>query len=117
MKAYEVYKSALSLLGYVDSDDRIVPDNTLYKRAIAIINQTLTDLKQNEIENMNSEINISKSCLEALIWGVAMLLSISTADADKNRVFTSIYNSKRTAALCEAETIEDKLPNVNLGEI
>ncbi len=117
MKANEVYKRALNLLGYVDSDDTVVPDSALHKRTIHIINQILADLKQNEIENMNAEINISKICLEALVWGVAMLLSISTADADKNRVFTSIYNSKRSAALCETDTVTDKIPNVGLGEI
>lgn len=117
MKGYEVYKRVLNLLGYMNNDDSITSDNALYKRALYAINQILTDLKQKEIEGMNDSIDISKVGGEALIYGVAMLLSLIGGDGERNRLFTELYNAKRSAALCEINTVSDVMPNVDGGAI
>ncbi len=117
MKGYEVFKRVLNLLGYINTDDAIGNDNSLYQRSFYLINQILSDLKQKEIENMNDEINIPEKSLEALFYGVAMLLALSNGDGSKNSLFAGIYNSKRSAALSESEKIADNMPKVTWGEI
>ena len=116
MKGHDVYKRVLNLLGYINNDDNISSDNALYSRALHVINQILIDLKQQEIADMNSEINISAVCGEALIYGVAMLLSLIGGDGNMNSIFTAIYNSKRCAVLNSTDVIVDTLPVVNEGE-
>ncbi len=117
MRGYEVYKRVLNLLGYINNDDNITPDSALYNRAIYAINQILLDLKQNEIESMNDIINIPKLSAEALVYGVAMLLSLIGGDGERNRIFAELYNAKRCAALNEAGTVLDVMPNVDGGAI
>ncbi len=117
MKGYELYNRVLNLLGYVNNDDSITSNSALYKRALYAINQILLDLKQNEIESMNDTINIPKAHAEALIYGVTMLLALVGGDGERNRLFTNIYNSKRSAALSEVDTVLDAMPNVDGGAI
>ena len=116
LKGYEVYKRVLNLLGYVNNDDTFTSDTALYKRALHVINQVLIDLKQKEIEDMNCELFISDDCREALIYGVAMMLSLIGGDGNMNHIFTEIYNSKRAAALNETSVIADTLPIPSEGE-
>lgn len=117
LKGYELYKKVLNLLGYINNDDSITSDSLLYKRAFGVINQILLDLKQTEIEDMNCEIKIPKACEEALSYGVAMMLSLIGGDSERNRLFTSLYNAKRAAALCENSSIKDVMPNVDGGAV
>lgn len=117
MKGYEVYKKVLNLLGYMNNDDSITADSALYKRALYAINQILLDLKQAEIEGMNDVINIPKPSVEALVYGVAMLLSLIGGDGERNRLFTELYNAKRSAALNEVDTVLDVMPNIDGGAI
>ena len=117
MTGYDLLKKVLNLLGYVDSDDKVTHDSGLYNRSFYIINQILADLNQGEIKGMNDEIKIPQKCAEALPYGVAMLLALVSGDNNKNHLFAEIYNSKRSAALCQKEIIDDKMPNVALGEI
>ncbi len=117
MTGYDVLKTVLNLLGYVDTDDKISHDSGLYQRSFYVINQILCDLNQSKIENMNDEIKIPQKTAEALPYGVAMLLALICGDSNKNHLFAEIYNSKRAAALCHNDKIEDKMPNVALGEI
>lgn len=116
MKGYEIYKRVLNLLGYVNQDDAVTADNALYRRAVYVMNQILLDLKQEEVKDLNCDINISKISIEALIYGMAMMLSLTGYDSELNRVFTQIYNSKRSAALSEITAVKDVLPTVIEGE-
>ena len=117
MKGYDVYKRVLNLLGYMYNDDSITSDNVLYKRALYSINQILLDLGQNEIADMNCEINLSKAQLDALVCGLAMLLSLIGGDGERNRLFTNLYNAKRSAALNKVDVVVDAMPNVDGGAI
>ena len=116
MRGHDVYKRVLNLLGYINNDDNISADSALYSRALHVINQILIDLKQEEIPDMNSVVNISAQCCEALIYGVAMMLSLIGGDGNMNGIFTNIYNSKRSAVLNSTDVIVDTLPIVNEGE-
>ena len=116
MKGNDVYKRVLNLLGYINSDDSITSDVVLYKRSLHIFNQILLDLNQKELNDFESEMNLSKPYLEALIYGVAMLLSLNCGDAERNKIYTNIYNAKRSAALSSIETITDVMPTTVEGE-
>ena len=116
MKGYDVYKRVINLLGYVNQDDAITSDNALYRRALHVMNQVLVDLKQEEVEDLNCNINLSRVTIDALVYGMAMLLSLIGCDAELNRIFTQIYNSKRAAVLNEITIVTDVLPTVIEGE-
>ena len=117
MTGNDAYKIALNLLGYLNTDDRISPDGDIYKRALYLTNQILANLKQPKITALNDEISITPAAFEALPYGMAMLFALVSGDSSKNSLFTEIYNSKRAAALCEADKVIDRMPNVLLGEI
>lgn len=116
MKGYEIYKRVLNLLGYINQDDIVTSDEALFRRALYAMNQILADLKQNEMKDLNCDINISKVTEEALVYGTAMMLSLIGGDSELNRVFTQVYNSKRSAALNEITAVTDVLPIVVEGE-
>lgn len=116
MTGHKIYTRVLNLLGYINHDNSITPDAELQGRALHALNQILIDLKQEEVADMDCEINLSQSSIEALIYGVAMILSLSGCDAEINRVFTQIYNSKRSTALSEICVVTDVLPTVIEGE-
>ena len=116
MKGYEIYKRVLNLLGYINQDDIITSDDALFRRALYAMNQILADLKQDGVKDLNYDINISKSAEEALVYGMAMMLSLIGGDSELNRVFTQVYNSKRSSALSEITAVTDVLPTVVEGE-
>ncbi len=115
MKGYDVYKRALSLLGYVGYDDDAALSESLLRRALDLINQILADLKLDELEYISDEIIASSEKTQALCYGTAMLMAISEGDAQKNALLAEIYNSKRSAALSEVSKVEDKLIKVSNG--
>lgn len=117
MKGNEAYKRVLNLLGYLNNDDSITSDISLYKRALHAFNQILVDLKQQEINGLECEIDIPKASCEALIYGVAMLLSLTSGDSERNRIFTEIYNAKRSAALSNIDAVSDVMPTTFGGEV
>ena len=112
MSGYDIYKKALLRLGYNSSG---INDNKI-SMAKELINQVLNDLKLEEINEMSSKIKASKSYLEAVCCGLAMLLSLSEGDSAKNQLFCDLYNAKRAAILSEISLIEDKLPIAGSGD-
>ena len=112
----DLYERVMNLLGYVGNYDSITEDSVLYKRTLHVINQVLIDLKQEEIGDMNCELNLSGAYIEALVYGVAMMMSLIGGDGNINRIFTDIYNSKRSAVLNETDSIVDLLPTPVEGE-
>lgn len=112
MTGFDVYKRCMALSGHTFSDDEVIADKVLIARIPEFINQIATDLKIENIENLSDEINASDIKIDALISGTAMLLALTEGDGDKNRIFTEIYNSKRSAALSESNRIADVFPGV-----
>lgn len=106
MSGYDIYKKSLLRLGYNDSN---ISDSKI-SMAKELINQILSDLRLEEINDISSEIKTSGSHLEAICCGLAMLLSLSEGDSAKNQIFTDLYNAKRASVLSEVSFIEDKLP-------
>ncbi|MBR6533389.1 MAG: hypothetical protein IKT44_03075 [Clostridia bacterium] len=115
MTGNDVYRRVLGILGYLNTNIINANEDNLLKRAPDIINQICMDLKIPQIERLSDKIEANEVTLDALCYGTAMLMSLVEGDGAKNQVFTSIYNSKRAAALSKTQKIEDKLPFVSYG--
>ncbi len=115
MTGNELYHRVLGLLGYLDVSIVRAGEDNLLKRAPEIINQVCLDLKIPEIKTLSDNIVASNTSLDALCYGVAMIMSLVEGDGAKNQIFASIYNAKRATALSKTEKIEDKMPFVSYG--
>ncbi|MBE6787589.1 MAG: hypothetical protein E7537_04500 [Ruminococcaceae bacterium] len=112
MTGNEIYKRVLGLLGYIENDIIIAGQETLFKRALDIINQICVDLKIPQIKRLSEKVEASEEALDALCYGTAMIMCLVEGDGAKNQIFTAIYNAKRATALSKTEIIADKLPFV-----
>lgn len=116
MTGYDIYKKACARVGVSGAADEIIADSRLLARALEFVNQIALDLKMNEINNLSDEIAGDSVKTEALCCGVAMLISLSCGQAEKNQIYANIYNSKRAAVLAHSSFIEDKLPTAEDGD-
>ena len=107
MKAFDIYKRAMRLLGYGD----ILNDEALRQRfeeqSAELISQIAADLHIQEISSLSDE-------LEALACGTAMLISLIEGDSSKNRIFTALYNAKRASSLKAKAIIADVMPQTEV---
>ena len=110
MNGYDIYDRAMIRLGFKATGKNEIMDAGIMSRAEEFINQIAADLKLRPIENLSDNIDCSAELSEALCCGVAMLISLSEADANKNVIFTALYNAKRAAVLSGKTFIEDTLP-------
>lgn len=115
MTGYDVYKRVLNMSGYLNNDNIILDEQSLIIRIVDMINQICVDLKIDAISGLEDQIKTENYKVDALCYGVAMLLSISDNESQKNALFTQIYNSKRGAVLSQKEYIEDKIPTISGG--
>ncbi len=111
MSGYDIFKKALLRLSYTDYQ------NKLSVKALEFLNQILIDLKLKPLEHISQKTDFSPDIAEAVCCGVAMLLTLSEGDSEKNRIYTNLYNSKRAGILSKTTYVEDVLPNfMNGGE-
>lgn len=109
MNGYEIFKRALIRLGFSDYENR------LSSKALEFINQICLDLKLSTVKNLSEEIKLSSEQEEALCCGIAMLLSFSEGDSEKNKLYCDLYNSKRASVLSKVCFVEDTLPKMSGG--
>lgn len=107
MKGYDIYKKAAIRAGITENDTL---SDSFTKKGEEYINQIANDLNIVGINSMSDKINCSSLQAEALCCGVAMLISLSISDSEKNSVLTDIYNSKRASALSKISSVEDVIP-------
>ncbi len=110
MNGYEIYDRAMIRLGYKAIGKNEIQDVGIMGRAAEFINQIAVDLGLKPIEDLSDNIDCSDELSEALCCGVAMLISLSDSDANKNVIFTALYNAKRATVLSGRAFIEDNLP-------
>ena len=110
MNGYDIYDRAMIRLGYKATGKNEIIDAGIMSRATEFINQIAVDLKLKAIVDLSDNINCSNELSEALCCGVAMLISLCESDANKNVIFTALYNAKRAAVLSNKILIEDTLP-------
>lgn len=111
MTVNSIYNSSIKLLGYNNLYLSLEDNDILKKRAVEFVNRIGADLfKMPPTDDFLEEFNVPEGCLEALIYGVCMLLSLSEGDGDKNRLFCELYNSKRAEAKAKVSKIKDVFP-------
>lgn len=109
MSGYDIFRKVMLRLSYTDTY------NKLSVKALEFINQICIDLKIPVIESLSEKIEQNSEVLEALCCGVAMLLTVSEGDSEKNSLYTALYNSKRASVLSKVTLVEDVLPNLQNG--
>ena len=107
MKAYDIYKKAAIRAGITEND---ILSDSFAKKGAEFINQIANDLNIGNIESLYDKIDCTSLQAEALCCGVAMLISQSISDSEKNSVLTDIYNSKRASALSKITSVKDVIP-------
>lgn len=115
MTGYEVIRRAMNLLGYSAQEGDPCESGKTALKGFEIIKQLTADLRCDCIASLSDSFNISAAKEEALCYGTAMLLALTEGDANKNRIFSEIYNAKRGTALAETAGIVDSLPKVTVG--
>lgn len=108
MNGYDIFKKAVTRAGIFQGD---ILNGDFAKRAPELINQIAADLKLEQINSLSDEIICDTEKAEALCCGVAMLVTLTVSDREKNEIFTNIYNAKRAAVLSNISAVEDVLPN------
>lgn len=108
MTGYDIYKKVCLLLGY-DADEN-THTHAKAQSITEIINRIATDLQTEEIENLSCSLSLNKAKEDALIYGCAMLLAVTLNDAGHARLFSELYNTKRSAALKQSFSRLDVLP-------
>lgn len=111
MTGYDIYKKTFDLLGYGDNTYSPKTAEISEKRCFESLNIILSDLKSDTVKNVSEELSVSPAVSEALIYGVAMLISLGVGDGERNRIFTELYNAKRAAALAAVDHVGDRLPS------
>ena len=110
MKAFDIYKRAMRLLGYGD----ILNDEALRQRFEEQSAELAADLHIQEISSLSDELEADAQQLEALACGTAMLISLIEGDSSKNRIFTALYNAKRASSLKAKAIIADVMPQTEV---
>lgn len=114
MKGFDIYKKAMLLLGYNDIVNNPPLQIRFEEQGAELISQIAADLQILDISSLSSDLVIDTVQAEALIYGTAMLLSLTEGDTSKNRVFTELYNAKRAAALKKIGKITDIMPHAEV---
>ncbi len=117
MTGNEVFASASTLLGYVPTPDEITYPNRLECKAYEALVRICADLRLYTPHDLDEEIVANEAKLDALIYGVAMMLTVVEGDSASNRFFTDMYNAKRTSAKYCPRVVVDKLPKVSEGSV
>lgn len=115
MTAKGIYIRSLFLLGRIFESNDPVADSTDNLFIIEMINQILCDLKCDSITSITDTLDLPSAKIDALSYGLAMMLALTEGDGNKNKLFSELYNSKRSAALSKLGNIIDKLPKVTEG--
>ncbi|MCQ2440499.1 MAG: hypothetical protein MJ076_01195 [Clostridia bacterium] len=112
MTGYDIYKKAMLLLGYTDDKGEPQDNGRMYARALNAINQIGDDLCcMPPLSGLFKPVRIPKKALDAIAYGVGMLLSFSDGNSEKNSVLSEIYNAKRAIAKASVSSVKDVLPN------
>lgn len=113
MTGFDIYNNVMSLLGIEDNRADIF-EQSLKMRTLSAINRIGDDLCLMEpIKDLMSGIKMPPLCMEALPYGVCMLLSLTDGDNSKNELFVEIYNSKRAKAKASLGARKNILPQIS----
>lgn len=111
MTANDIFERVVALLGYSNSDGSHNGLEVIKSRTVNCANQILSDLSVDAtISDLNDDITLNKVGLDAVVYGVAMLLALGLGDGEKNVLFAGLYNIKRSAYMSVITGRSDVLP-------
>ena len=113
MTGYDIYDRVCGLLGCHDLIEH--KENGKCAVFLNMLNQICADLGVRSLENLSQKIIMKETQTEALIYGSAMLFSVTLRDAGCAKIYTELYNSKRAKALSKTDTRQDILPSPSIG--
>ncbi len=113
MTGFELYKKVCTLLGCYDLTEN--QDNGKSTAFLNMLNQICNDLNLKEIGSLTDAVLYKENQKEALIYGCAMLFSVTLRDSGCAKIYTQLYNSKRAKALSQKDTRKDTLPAPSVG--
>lgn len=108
-----MYKKICALMGYSLTEG--VASDRRNQRMNDILTQIGLDLKVEIPESLTTEIVIEAKKKEAFIYGAAMMLAVTEKDSGNASFFAELYNAKRSAALCDCDSVTDVLPTASDG--
>ena len=116
MKANDLFKNALKILGYTNLNGNEQLTSRIMNKAVPIINVVYADLWGKEhskdfepITKTDDEIKLSAKACDIMLYGVAAFIAQSENDGDQQQLWMSTYNNKRRA-LTTVTTKRDVLP-------
>lgn len=111
MTGNEIYNRAVELIGAYVAGCGENEDIMLKRQAKVFINQILSDLTFDvQISNLSDEILCDKDVLQALPFGVAMLICVAAGITEKQGFFAGIYESRRARIKSCTAQRTDTLP-------
>ncbi len=112
MTGYDFYLHATAMLGMTrESAER----SGVLPHICAMLDTVCRDLHVTPPEVLSEQIQTNPAKEEALLYGLAMHLSLACADSAANHFYTELYTVKRARALAQTQTIRDVLPRDNGG--
>lgn len=116
MRVIDVFERVIALLGYSNADGTHNGLEVLKGRMVCCTNQIMSDLGLNlNLSSLEDSFEISSLGVDAVVYGVAMLLSLGINDGEKNVLFAGLYNIKRAAFKSTITEKSDVLPCDNGG--
>ncbi len=110
---YDIYSKALRLMGDNAEDENLNINNGAMPLALDAVNQICSELFEMPPKSTLLEpIEMPCNAINACVFGVAMLLSLSMGDCEQNKFFTNAYNAGRSAVKSSLQKIGDILPKV-----
>ena len=110
MTGYDIYNRAAVLLSFTGPDGNVCPNEGLLRRAKDILAQLCCDLEVPVPALLTDEVDAEPEATAALCYGMAMLLSLTEGEPQKNAMFTELYNAKRAAVKAGVTKTDDVLP-------
>lgn len=112
MTGRDIYLLSVGLLGYDPTPALNGSNDILAKNTVMAINRILLDLEGKGycIKTLSDELPCGDRCADALLYGVAMMLSLIEGDAAKQNAYCEIYNAKRRTYKSCSGYIKDTMP-------
>ncbi len=116
MTGYDAVNRALLLLGTSDEDYRLRRDGPSTAVLLEAVNRIGDELfGMPGISVLSEEISSDSKTLNALVYGVAMLLALVMGSDEQNRIFARLYDMSRARLKSCSVSIKDVLPIAKEG--
>ena len=109
MTVRQIFDNARILLGYSLSTHSAAEYPFLFD-ALFIFNGIYTDLFGKTAESIESVITLSATELDAVYYGIAMLIATYAGDTPRQNMLTEIYNAKRARIKSAISSVQNVLP-------